>query len=105
MDNDGQLVGADREEMESLDQLQSLVHQCGAVDRDLAAHRPVGMTESGLRRSGSDPIGRPSAERSARCGQCNGFNRAGIGTCDGLKDGGMFAIDGQQLCAGPGDLC
>ena len=52
-----------------LDQLQALVHQRGAVDGDLAAHRPVGVLQGLLGRGGfaSRPV--PGAERPARRGQ------------------------------------
>ena len=50
MDDDVERLGAEREEVEGLDQLQPLVHQGGEIDRDLRAHRPIGMRD-GLRRA------------------------------------------------------
>ncbi len=60
------------EQQVRLDHLQALVHQRRRVDRDLAAHHPVGMGAGLLGRHCGELIGRRRAqERPARSGEQN----------------------------------
>ncbi len=69
MDDHVQLLGRQREQEMRLDHLQALVHQGGAVDRNLGAHRPVGMGHGLLGRRTLHGLRGPFAERSARGGE------------------------------------
>ena len=62
-------VGRQAEQMMRLDQLEPLVHQRRRIDRDLRAHRPVGMRDRLRRRGRGDLLGRAGAERAAARGQ------------------------------------
>ena len=105
MDDHIQLLGRHVEEELGLDQLQTLVHERGRVDRDLAAHRPLGMLAGLLGRGGGDSLRRPGPERPARSGQDqtpNGTARihAGSAIRQALEDGIVLAVDRQQRDAG-----
>ena len=56
-------------EPHGLDDLQSLVHQCGGVHRDLRSHVPVGMAHGIRRRHVLQLVEGPSVERPAGAGQ------------------------------------
>ena len=58
-----------REQMMRLDQFEALVHHRRGVDRDLRAHRPVGMLAAPARALPRGSLRRPGAERPARRGQ------------------------------------
>ena len=45
VNEDVDLLGLEREQVMSLDDLETLVHQCRGIDRDFRAHDPIGMTQ------------------------------------------------------------
>ena len=105
MDDHIQLLGRHVEEELGLDQLQPLVHERGRVDRDLAAHRPLGMLAGLLGRGGGNSLRRPGPERPARGGK----DQASDGTArihassairQALEDGIVLAVDRQQRDTG-----
>ena len=59
-------MGLQAEERHRLDQLDPLVHQGGAVDRDLRPHGPYGMAERHLGRDRLQLRRRPGPKRAAR---------------------------------------
>ena len=75
-----------------LDQFQPLVHQGGAVERNLAAHRPVGMGDRLFHRGGAHLLQRPFAERPARGGDGDHIDFAGIARTQHLEDGVVLAV-------------
>ena len=60
------LVRIQIEKMISLNHFEALVHQGCRIDRDLRAHRPIGVLERGLQRRLADLVLRPGPERPAR---------------------------------------
>jgi hypothetical protein len=85
-----------REEPPGLDHLQTLVHQRGAVQRDLAAHGPGGVLQ-GLR--GGDvlqvaPLA--PAERPARGGEDDLADVSGPVSPQALVDRAVLAVDRQE---------
>ena len=83
-----------------LDQFQPLVHQGGAVERNLAAHRPVGMGDRLFHRGGAHALQRPFAERAARGGDGDQIGFRGIARAQHLEDGIVLAVHRQDLGAG-----
>ncbi len=61
--------GPIREQVAGLDQFEALVHQRRGIDRDLAAHAPVGMGDGLLGRHRCKVFVRRVQERAARGGQ------------------------------------
>ena len=103
VDDDLDLVGLDREQVERLDQFEPLVHHRGAVDADLGAHRPIGVRDR-LRGSDGPHVGeRAVAERAARCGQQDASDAVRVARLQALEDRRMLAVDGEQRRGVAGD--
>ena len=51
------------------DDFQTLVHQAGAVDGDLAAHLPSGVTQRFGQGGVGGALGAPCAKRTTACGE------------------------------------
>ena len=84
------------EQTGGLDQLETLVEHGGGIDADLAAHRPYGMAQRGLRRCDLHLGHRGSAERAAGRCQDDLLNRAAVILCHRLKDRVVLRINRQQ---------
>ena len=83
-----------------LDQLQALVHQSGAVDGDLGAHIPVGVLQRIRTGLAAQLFGGHAKERPARGREQDLGQRFGaVGILQALENGGMLAVDRQQLYA------
>ena len=96
VDDDVERVGADGEHVKGLDQLEPLVHQGRAIDRDLGAHRPVRMGHRFRRGRGAHALDRPGAERSAARGEDDPPNGLRMGAVEALEHRIMLGIDRQQ---------
>ena len=68
-------LGRQAEQMVRLDQLEPLVHQGRRIDRDLGAHRPIGMGDRLRRASPRASARRISPERAAAGGQDQSVRR------------------------------
>jgi hypothetical protein len=93
------------EEPVRLDHLEALVHHRGRVDRDLAAHHPVGMRARLLGRHAREALERRGAERPARGGEQDAAHAralelarapAGEAARQRLEDRRVLAVDRQQ---------
>jgi hypothetical protein len=84
------LVGQS-EQIVGLDDLQSLVHQGGGIDRDLGPHLPRGVGERLLR--GDPGEVRPPAERTARGGEHYAGDIVARYPGQALGDGGVLGVD------------
>ena len=62
-------VGLEREQVIGLDQLEPLVHQGRRIDRDLGAHRPIGMRHRLRRGDRAHLVAARAPERPAAGGQ------------------------------------
>ena len=93
--------GGRGEQVGGLDHLQALVHHGGGIDRDLGAHRPVGMGD-GLLRRGRRPSAsrRPGAERPAGGGEDQARRPAAAHAgLQHLEDGRVLGIDRDHRAA------
>ena len=108
VDHDLDVVVIQAEEVVGFDHFEPLVHQAGAIHRDLFAHAPVGMA-GGIGHGGLHEIRRvPIAEGAARGGELDaaqprGGNArgeaGGVGpgrALQALEDGRVFGIGWQQ---------
>ena len=84
------------------DQLETLVHERSGIDRDLAAHHPVGMRAGFRRRHARELFSRRIEKRSARSRKNDpphalrtrtGRDRGG----EALEDGVVLAVDRDEL--------
>ena len=116
VDDDFDLVVIEAKQVVGLDHFEALVHQAGAIDRDLAAHAPVGMA-GGIGHGGLDQIGGvPIAEGAAGGGELDAAQAGGGdargepgrvgpgGALEALEDGRVLGIGRQQPRAGAGQL-
>src|SRR3569833_4327550 len=71
VDDDFDLLGRQAEQQTRLDELETLVHQGGGIDRDLPPHRPVGMGNGLFRRCRRNGLARPVAEGTS--GSCQQY--------------------------------
>ena len=97
MDDDLDFVGGEAKEPAGFDDFKGFVEHGGRIDGDFAAHAPGGMIESILEGGVFDFFCGSAAERAAAGGEDDFFDLfepAGLG---GLKDGGMFGINGEEL--------
>jgi hypothetical protein len=67
------------------------------IDRDLGAHRPIGMGDRLARGGGAHLVEALVAERSAAGGEDDPPHAVGTGAVEALEDGIMLGIDRQQL--------
>jgi hypothetical protein len=89
--------------MEGLDQLQPLVHQGRAIDRDLGAHRPIGVGDGFAGGGRAHLLEAPVPERSAAGGEDDPPNALGTRRVEALEDGIMLGINREQgRSAAPG---
>ena len=97
MDLDSDLFNGHIEKPVGLDHLQPLVHQGGGVDGDLLPHLPVGMVEGILDRHLVKSAEGEIEERASRCGEDEAMDILLPVAEQGLKDGAVFTVDGQDL--------
>src|SRR5215831_10326393 len=90
MDQDVDLLRRKREEMMRFNEFQPFVHQGCRIDRDLRAHRPIGMLERLLDGRGLDRLGRGGAKRTSGGGQNHPAHVLAAASAHGLK---------QALCS------
>ena len=64
LDNNLNLILRQAKQPDSLNQLQTFVHQGGGIDRDLSAHIPVGVLEGIRLGFAAQLLGRHTKERS-----------------------------------------
>ena len=83
-------IGADREEMMRLDELERLVHQRRRIDGDLRPHGPVGMGERLLRRDASHVGQAPRPEGTARGSETDALDGLRCAAAHHLHGGGML---------------
>src|SRR5205807_1453376 len=87
-----------------LDQLETLVGECGRVDGDLRAHVPGRVRKRIVRRNALQLLAPAPAERTARRGQherVDLFRRTAVET---LERSGVLAVDRKQ-CSPSASLC
>ena len=97
-------LGRHVEQPVRLDHLEALVHHGRRVDRDLAAHHPVGMRAGLLRRDAASSCSSGvRAERPAGGGEHDASRRADrvASREQALEHGVVLAVDRQQLRAAP----
>ncbi len=85
-----------------LDHLKALVHHCGTVDGDLAAHAPVGVVESILHRGCGQPLAWPCAERATRGREYELAHAVALFAHQALVEGSVLRVDGVQVRLRPG---
>ena len=100
LDDDLDLLRRQTEQPHSLDELEALVHQGGAVDGDLCAHVPVGMLE-GVGLGLAPQLFGLHAEEGAAGGRQQDLGQAlgALLILQALEDGRVLAVHGQQLHA------
>ena len=101
VDDDLDLLVREREQEVRLDQLQALVRERGAVDRDLRPHAPGRVRERFLRGDVLELVARAAAERAARRGQDERVYLFRGSAFEALERGGVLAVDRQQPPSAP----
>ncbi len=99
MNDDLDALAGKSEQMMGLDHLETLVHHGGAVDRDLGAHRPIGMLHRlgwRHRRHGGK---RTLAEGAAAGGEHDALDGMRLIALEDLEDGIVLAVDRQEAGA------
>ena len=104
VDDNLDAIGVGPEQPTGLDDLQTLVHHGGRVDRDLATHRPRGMCAGLIGGDRRESFDRPIAQWAAGRGQQNAFHPdRGQALAEvrrqTLEDGVVLAVDRKQLRA------
>ena len=84
------------EKMVSLDDLQSLVHECGRIHRDLGAHLPGRMVQGFLYSHLAQLTEGFSEKRTAGSGQEDPLDLGPLLSVETLMNGAVLAVDGQQ---------
>src|SRR4051812_44819021 len=92
MDDDFESVIGYLEEVVRLDQLERLVSEGGAINRDLMTHLPGGVPQRFVHRGMPDSLGRPFAERAARCRQDQASETGLIPSGNALEHGTVLRI-------------
>ena len=96
----GALLGAQPEEALGFDELEAFVGERGGVDRDFRAHRPVGVVEGVGGSNVGEACGGPVAECAAAGGEDDATHAGVRVALEALEDGVVFAVDGENFCAG-----
>ena len=96
----GALLGAQSEEALGFDELEALVGERGGVDGDFRAHRPIGVFEGVGGSTVGEAFGGPVAECAAAGGEDDATHAGVRVTLEALEDGVVFAVDGENVCAG-----
>src|SRR5688572_2816382 len=99
MDHHVDLLERTVEEPVRLNQLETLVHQCGRINGDLGAHRPVRVSQRELWRDRVELLAIPAAQGPSRRGQDEPAYLARVGTVrvQTLPDGRVLTVDWTQL--------
>src|SRR5581483_10931260 len=94
------LVGKPEEEM-GLDQLEALVRERRAVDRDLRPHAPGRVGERLLGCDVLEFLTRAAAKRAAGGGEDERVDLLRRAPFEALEGGAVLAVDGEQPAAAP----
>ena len=97
------LIRGNAKELTRFNNFQRLIEHRGGIDGDPLPHLPVRMTRGLGQRRVVQLVHRPVAKGTATCGDHDPFNGRDIFADQGLKDGGMLAVDGKER--GPVTLC
>ena len=93
------LIRRHAKEVHGLHKLQALVHQGGAVHRDLGAHAPVGMAHRLLRGDILQFLPASAPEGAAGAGKQDLFELSLSPAHQALEDGGMLRVHRHDLRA------
>ena len=92
VDDDVDPLDRHAEEVVGLDQLEALVHERGAVDRDAPPHVPCRVGERLLGRDRGELGGRTATEGAAGCGQHETVHVTRPLRADQLVEGGVLGV-------------
>ena len=101
IDHDFDLRRRHAEQVGGFDHLQGLVHHGRRINRDLAAHHPIGMGAGLVGRDQVQGVHGTLTERPTGGRQDDLLDAAGPGGRvfrQRLENGGVLAVDGKQLC-------